>query len=383
MKTFHCACTQSLVFHSLRCSGCGADVAYDPTSQLLGALTVAADGLWTLSRDTRDPSPRFRVCAQRSHAAACNWLVAADEAEANCLSCRLTRTIPDCSRPKNTARVAAMEAAKRDLLFSLRSWGLPIDPKTDDDPGGLAFDFLESLPGQHVLTGHADGLITMNVAEADHDYREHHREALKEPYRTVLGHLRHEVGHYYWNRLIWDTEWLARFRQMFGDERADYGEALKRNYRDGPPPDWATRCISSYASSHPWEDWAETWAHYMHLRSTLQTAASYGLDITRAPVLITPFSPNILYDQDSEESRAFLAWVNAWMILTAVLNETARSMGQPDIYPFVLKEAVVTKLSFIHAVVTAFALHAELAQPSRRKIRARKRVVRRVARQLH
>ena len=383
MKTFQCSCTRPLVFQNLHCSACGAEVAYDPTSQVLGALTSAADGSWTISGDMREPGPRFRFCAQRSKAAVCNWLIPVDEAETDCLSCRLTRTIPDCSRPKNTARVAALEAAKRDLLFSLQSWGLPIDPKTDEEPGGLAFDFLESVPGQHVLTGHADGLITMNVAEADNDYREHNREALKEPYRTVLGHLRHEVGHYYWNRLVWDTEWLPRFREMFGDERADYGEALKRNYSEGPPADWATRCISSYASSHAWEDWAETWAHYMHLRSTLQTAASYGLDITRARVLITPFSPEVLDDQDSKESLAFLTWVNAWVILTAVLNETARSMGQPDIYPFVLNPGVVTKLSFIHSVVAESAAHGQVARVSKRKIRARKRFVRHAARQLH
>lgn len=384
MKTFQCSCTQPLFFHQLRCLACGADAAYDPTSHVLGTVASAADGSWTMATDARQPAPRFRLCRQRSGAAVCNWLVPVDDVGADCLSCRLTRAVPDLSRPRNTKRLAALEAAKRDLLFSLQGWGLPIDPKTDEDPGGLAFDFLESVPdGPRVLTGHADGLITINVAEADNDYREHNREALKEPYRTVLGHLRHEVGHYYWNVLIWDTEWLPLCREVFGDEQADYGEALKRNYSEGPPDDWATRCISSYASSHPWEDWAETWAHYMHIRSTAQTAASYGLDITRARVLTTPFPPDVLYRPESEESRAFLEWVNAWVILTTVLNETARSMGQPDIYPFTLNRSVVTKLSFIHQVVAGCAAEGQIQRLSRRKVRIRRRFEKRAARQSH
>ena len=384
MKTFQCTCNHPLFFHNLRCLACGADVAYDPTSHVLGALTATDDGAWTIVRDVRQPAPRFRFCSQRSEAAVCNWLIPADETEIDCLSCRLTLAMPVLSRPKNITRFGVLEAAKRDLLFSLQSWGLPIDPKTDQDPDGLAFDFLESMPGAPaVLTGHAEGLITINVAEADSDYREKNREALKEPYRTVLGHMRHEVGHYYWNVLIRGTEWQPRFREMFGNEEADYGEALKRHYKEGAPADWITRCISSYASAHPWEDWAETWAHYMHIRSTLQTATSYGLDITRARVLITPFPAAVLYKPESKESQALLEWINAWGILTAVLNETARSMGQPDIYPFVLSGGVVTKLSFIHYVVAECAGEGQPQRVSRRALRVRRRFEKSAARQLH
>ena len=384
MKTFQCSCTLPLFFHNLRCLACGTEVAYDPSSQMLGALTATGDGAWTMTGDIRQPARRFRFCSRRSEAAVCNWLIPADEAETDCLSCRLTRTIPDLSRPKNATRLLAIEAAKRDLLFSLQSWGLPIDPKTDEAPGGLAFDFLESVPGgPRVLTGHASGLITINVAEADNDYREQNREALKEPYRTVLGHLRHEVGHYYWDVLIWDTEWLPRFREVFGDEQEDYAEALKRNYSEGPRADWAASCISSYASSHPWEDWAECWAHYMHIRSTLQTAASYGIDIRRARVVVSPFPPDVLYRRQSKQSRALLEWINAWLILTTVLNETARSMGQPDVYPFALNRGVVTKLSFIHEVVAEYATEGQVQPLSRRALRQRQRFARRMVSQVH
>jgi hypothetical protein len=353
MKTFQCTCGQPLFFHNNRCLACGAEVAYDPTARTLGALAAAGAGTWTVAGDQRVPVPRFRLCAHRTQAAACNWLIPAGAADTVCLSCRFTRTIPDLSDPKNAQRLADIEAAKRRLLFSLQSYGLPLEPKTANAPGGLAFDFLESLPGQPaVMTGHADGVVTINVAEADDDYREKNRDALHEPYRSVLGHLRHEIGHYYWDVLVRETAWLPRFRELFGDERADYGQALQDHYRKGPPPDWPDRFISSYAAMHPWEDWAETWAHYMHLRSTLQTVASFGIDTSHARLSITPFGPDVLYRREpAAQAETFLDWVNAWVVLTALMNETARSMGQPDIYPFVLNRAAVTKLHFVACVV--------------------------------
>lgn len=364
MKTFTCVCGQPLFFDNTHCLACGATVAYDPTSQALGALAAVGDGTWTLSGDERRPAPRFRFCEHRNQAALCNWLVPADAPVSACVSCELTRTIPDLSRPRNARRLADVESAKRRLLFAIQSWGLPVRRKSARVPGGLVFDFLESLPGEPpVMTGHDEGCITINVAEADDDYREQHRGALNEPYRTVLGHLRHEIGHYFWNVLIRDTAWQAPFRELFGDERADYGEALRRNYEQGPPDDWREHYISSYASMHPWEDWAESWAHYMHLRSTLQTVASLGLDTTHVQLAITPFPPGVLYRQEpAEESQAFLAWMNAWVILTAVMNETARSMGQPDIYPFVMNRSAVRKMHFVHCVVAEGAARGHVPE---------------------
>ncbi len=353
MKSFQCACGQPLFFHNTRCLACGAEVAYDPESRTLGALAPAGNSAWTLARDPRAPAPRFRFCAHRNRAAQCNWLVPAETSNTACLSCRLTRTIPDLSRAKNTERLAEIEAAKRRVMFALQDYGLPLVPKAQDAQRGLAFDFLESLPGQPaVMTGYTSGVVTINVAEADDDYRERNRDSLKEPYRTVVGHLRHELGHYYWDVLIPDTAWLPRFRALFGDDRADYGQALQTHYRDGPPADWRDRYISSYAASHPWEDWAETWAHYMHLRATLQTVASFGLDTSHARLSMTPFGSDVLYQREpAAQGQAFLEWINAWVILTAVMNETARSMGQPDIYPFVMNRGAVTKLHFVQCVV--------------------------------
>jgi hypothetical protein len=355
MKAFACTCGQPLFFDNHLCLSCGAEVAYDPTARTLVTIAAAGPGLWTVAADTRMPTPSFRPCARRTTPSACNWLVPAAQPEDICLSCRMTRTVPDLTQPRNMERLRELENAKRRVLFALQDLGLPLVPRDADPVGGLAFDFLESLPGEPaVMTGHAGGVITLNVAETDDDYREYNRETLKEPYRTVIGHLRHELGHYYWDVLVRDTEWLQRYRDLFGDERADYGAALRKQYAEGPPPNWPLSHISSYAASHPWEDWAETWAHFMHARATLETVASFGLGITASTLRVTPFSEDVLYCAAPVDTGAhFLAWVNAWIVLTAVLNETARSMGQPDLYPFVLNRTVVTKLHFIQCVISA------------------------------
>jgi len=364
MKAFRCCCGQPLFFENTRCLACGAEVAFDPHDQRLDALAAAGDGTWTMAGETRAPPPRFRFCEHRSHAAACNWLVPAQGPHTACLSCRLTRTIPDLSRPKNAKRLAEIESAKRRVLFGLMACGLPIVPMADDDARGLAFDLLEPLPGSPpVVTGHASGLVTINVAEADDDYREMNRESFREPYRTVIGHLRHELGHYYWDVLIRDGAWIEPFRRLFGDERPSYGDALARHYRDGPPADWPDRFVSGYAASHPWEDWAETWAHYQHMRATLQTVASFGLATASAPFRITPFESDVLFDPAAPSASSFLESVNAWVILTAVLNETSRSMGQPDVYPFVLNRSVVTKMHFIQCVMDSLAMAGVLSAP--------------------
>jgi hypothetical protein len=238
--------------------------------------------------------------------------------------------------------------------------GLPVQSRLagaggEDTQRGLVFDFLRPLDGQPVRTGHASGVITLNADEADDSIRERIRASLREPYRTLLGHFRHEVGHYYWDRLVActddDTDWLPAFRQCFGDERADYAAALERHYRLGPAPDWADWHVSAYASSHPWEDWAETWAHYLHMVDALDTGLSFGLDADDVEVEVVPFDDTVLMQPDPE----FLRLVNAWVELTALLNELSRSMGQPDFYPFVLSQAVVRKLHLVHRVVTRSA----------------------------
>jgi len=335
--SFTCACGGPIVFDDLSCGKCGTDIGYDPVDRKLGP---------------QDPALRF--CAHRHAPAACNWMLApTDPDDGICMSCRTTRIVPDPDRPRNVERLRKLENAKRRVLFNVQAMGLPIVARTEEPQHGLAFDFLESLEGGHrVMTGHAGGVITIDVAEADDDYRERNRQSLLEPYRTVLGHLRHELGHYYWDVIVWGTPWHEAFRTLFGDERAHYGEALRQHYANGPPAEWRQRYISSYAASHPWEDWAETFAHYLHLRSTLETIASYRLDTSSVPLQLVPFGPEGLYCQEPEAAgTAFLAWVNTSRVITTVLNEAARSMGQPDTYPFTLTTAMVTKLHFVHCAI--------------------------------
>jgi hypothetical protein len=214
------------------------------------------------------------------------------------------------------------------------------------------FDFLRSPEkGPRVLTGHASGLITLNVEEADDSVREKTRHQMREPYRTLLGHFRHEIGHYYWDRLVAETPWLEKFRELFGDERQDYAAALKKNYEQGPPPNWADQHISSYASVHPWEDWAESWAHYLHVVDSLDTALRFGLRGEDVEQAVEPFTVDDLYDPTTPDAQRVILLVNSWVQLTTVLNELARSMGQHDFYPFVMSRPVLRKMHFIQMIV--------------------------------
>jgi hypothetical protein len=315
-------------------------------------------GTWQLIGDDASPI-KYRRCANLDSPASCNWLVAEDDA-ANprqvCIACRLNRTIPDLSVPGNGVLWGRLEGAKRRLVSSLLALNLPVASRVDQDTErGLAFDFLGSpAQGPRVLTGHADGIITVNIEEADNPTRERIREQLHEPYRTLLGHLRHEVGHYYWDRLIAGSPWQDDFRKLFGDEQQDYAAALQRNYQQGPQPGWEQQHVSAYASAHPWEDWAESWAHYLHMVDLLDTALSFGLDTRQLEMEFELFNRDALYRPNDPGARRFLSFLNAWVELTAVLNELSRSMGQPDLYPFALARPVVAKLHFVHLVIAQF-----------------------------
>lgn len=303
-------------------------------------------------------APLYRRCLNLSTPASCNWLIAHDDPHDMCRACRLNRTIPDLtdpSEPDNGYLWGLVELAKRRLVSSLILLGLPVASRLSEDPQrGLMFDFLRSpVNGPHVMTGHDTGLITLNVDEADDAKREAVRMALREPYRTLLGHFRHEVGHYYWDRLIAGTPWVEGFRALFGDESIDYARSLQRNYNEGPVPDWPQRFVSAYASAHPWEDWAECWAHYLHMRDAIDTALSFGLSVDRFDLEFTPFTLEALYQPDHATAPQFLDFLNHWTRLTTMLNEMSRSMGQPDFYPFVLPQDVIAKLHFIHLVVIA------------------------------
>ncbi|MBL9083368.1 MAG: putative zinc-binding metallopeptidase [Planctomycetales bacterium] len=355
-SSFRCRCGRPVYFHNSLCLGCKTPLGYEPELQQVRALEPAAEpDTWTVvANEGEDIEPIvWRRCENFASPAGCNWLTRADEEETLCRSCRLNRTIPQLDDENNGLWWRKIENAKRRLVAQLLSLGLPVESKVSENvERGVMFDFLRSPPeGPRVLTGHAAGLITLNVEEADDSVREKTRHEMREPYRTLLGHFRHEVGHYYWDRLVDGTPWLEKFRALFGDERQDYAAALQRNYEQGPPPNWADQYITSYASVHPWEDWAESWAHYLHVVDSLDTALRFGLCGEDVEQAIEPFSVKDLYDPEQPDAERVILLVNSWVQMTTVLNELARSMGQHDFYPFVLSRPVLRKIHFIQMIV--------------------------------
>lgn len=343
MKLFHCSnCEQLVYFENTQCVNCGSMLAYLPDTMEMGALVPAADGNWTEAKT----SAPYRQCANYSQENVCNWALPAADPETYCLSCRLNRVIPDLTVPGQREAWARVELAKRRLVYTLLSLGLPVVPKTVDAEAGLAFEFLADDPatGSAVLTGHDEGVIVLNVAEADDAEREKRRLALGEPYRTLVGHFRHEIGHYYWDRLIKDRPRLAAFRELFGDESVSYEEALKIHYAQGAPAGWQEQFISSYATMHPWEDWAETWAHYLHMADTLDTASACGLSLR-------PQRADEPALEAADGHPTFDAMIADWFPLTHVLNNLNRGLGLSDGYPFVLSAPAIEKLRFVHDTI--------------------------------
>jgi hypothetical protein len=352
MRTFHCSHCQALVFfENVSCLVCGHTLAYLPDQRRMAALEADAGPEWLAVGG--HVAGNYRLCSNYSTEQVCNWAVLAGDQNPQCESCRLTRVIPNLAIAGNREAWYTLEKAKRRLLYTLHGLHLPVVKKVAPDDAGLAFEFLQdqSQDGDalRVLTGHDNGLITLNIDEADDVQRERQRVMQHEPYRTVIGHFRHEIGHYYWDRLIAGSARLQEFRDLFGDDEVDYSAALQKHYQDGPPPQWENGFISSYATSHPWEDWAETWAHFMHMVDALETAGAAGLTIRPRrpdePQLSAPLNPF------KEEKPDFERMLEAWMPLAYVMNNLSRGLGFADSYPFVLSPAVIDKLRFVHSTV--------------------------------
>jgi hypothetical protein len=351
MKVFHCDhCGNLVFFENVRCVRCDHTLAYLPDLGIVGSLEPVGEGSW------RCPSPGaagriYHLCDNYSRENVCNWAVA--EGDSVCRSCRLTRSIPDLSRPEHREAWYRLEVAKRRLLYTLLDLALPVPSLAEDPQRGLAFDFLadpDDPNAPRVLTGHNAGVITINVAEVDDAERERRKKELGEPYRTLLGHFRHEIGHYYWKLLV-DDRRTKPFREIFGDERDDYAKALERHYREGAPADWQSRFVSAYASAHPWEDWAETWAHYVHMTDTLETAIECGLSLRPARA----DEPSLEPDLPNPMRAPFDRMIDDWLSVTYLMNNLNRGLGLADAYPFVLAPPAIEKLRFVHETIDAAA----------------------------
>lgn len=320
---------------------CNAQLGYLPS----------ADHILTIPAFDTDGQNEYAPCANRDQAG-CNWLCEANSPSDLCQSCFHTIKIPDISINAKRLQWRKLERAKRRLFYAIAKFGLPLADAPLYSIGSLRFEFL----GDHfrpdgqmkrVLTGHDDGLITINIAEADDAIREKNRIAMGEPYRTLIGHFRHEVGHYYWDVLVDKPDMIDRFRDCFGDERRDYSEALQTHYANGPVKNWQASYVSTYAGAHPWEDFAETWAHYFHMIGGLETAYAYGLN----PQPLEAGAPLLVQLNDPYHVKDYDILMAHWIPITVAMNAMNRSIGNSDYYPFALSPNVSEKLKFIHDLI--------------------------------
>jgi hypothetical protein len=336
VRDFVCPnCGQHLTFENSLCLSCSRPLGFSLDDM---ALLVIASG-----PDSGQPgfvdADKYELCANL-HLAQCNWLVDKEAVRQLCRSCKLTRTRPNDADTKALGAFAVAEKAKRRLIAELHELKLPIVGRDEDPDYGLAFDLLSSEQ-EKVFTGHNNGVITLDLAEGDDVHREQLRIAMDEPYRTLLGHFRHEIGHYYYYRLVEPSpKYPDRFRELFGDPDADYQQALDRHYKEGAPEGWEEKYVSSYATMHPAEDWAETFAHYLHIRDTLDTAAAF----TFAPA-------NATYERKVLGPSGFDTIIEMWLPLAWALNMFNLSMGRDDLYPFVLPSAGLENMRLIHTII--------------------------------
>ena len=392
MRLFRCTCEGRPVLHfeNVQCNRCGRLTGFCPETLELKPFNPLQDNTAAGTAPDANSPPqwqddagqRYVQCANWVRYQVCNWMLPLPEGadpmalhagdEGLCPACRLNEIIPDLSVPENQPLWHELEKAKRRCLFTLLELRLPLrlpSPAVDGEAHAqvapLAFRFLSDkdvhshfqrpLEGEEpVFTGHADGVITINLAEADDIARTQTRIAMQERYRTLLGHFRHESGHYFWDAFnALAPGFASAFRAAFGDESANYQAALERHYEAGPPADWQMNFVSAYASMHPWEDWAETWAHYLHIIDTLETLQSFNKssDILSDSVAEVKL-PFAVGGRGPKGETAFAEIMELWIDASIVLNSLNRSMGLPDPYPFVLHAPIQDKLRFVHDAIS-------------------------------
>ncbi|CAN5352835.1 putative zinc-binding metallopeptidase [soil metagenome] len=328
MKAFRCrVCDNALHFENSVCVVCGSALGFSRAER---AIVPVVDGRYVDSAGLV-----WHVCANLN-LSGCTWL--AEVAGAQCSSCDLTRTRPSDDDLVGLENFPAAEAAKRHLLVELDTLGFEVVGKDVDPEQGIAFDLLSSVD-ENVVIGHEDGVITIDLAESDDAYREKIRARLSEPYRTMLGHFRHEFGHYAEWQYVRGADRMNRCRELFGDESKDYQEELNRHYAEGPPDGWEQSFISTYATMHPFEDFAETWSHYLHICDTIETAREYGLAAIGGLDAFSSFRDVV---------------TGVWVPLSISLNQMNRSMGKDDVYPFVIPGPVLDKLEFVASLSPGF-----------------------------
>jgi len=319
MRAFLCrVCDSPLVIEDVECSVCLTASGY---SRLEGDMVPVFNGTYL------DTGGAHWFRCRNMELSGCNWLVPYEGEQ--CFSCGLTRTRPPDADLEGLALYPVAEGAKRHLIAELDRIGLRIVTRTEDPNEGLCFDMLSSV-NEKIIMGHDRGVVTIDLQEGDDVIRVRMQREFREPFRTMLGHFRHEIGHYYEMLLVRGNDRIERTRQLFGDETIPYQEAIERHYREGPPRGWEATYISSYATMHPFEDFAESFAHFLHIRDAVDTANNFGL---------------IGADDDSTRFGDLVR--NTWLPLSTALNQINRSMGRRPLYPFRLPDPVIEKLDYV------------------------------------
>lgn len=349
MNIYTCYCGNSLFFENSVCLSCYREVGWCPVCKGIHALLPNADGSYTCAN--QQCQAQLVKCHNYAVHDVCNRMIRIESRRNNavqrCDYCRFNETIPDLSVQGNIAKWYQLEVAKRRLLFTLDLLKLPYGTKADGFELPLSFDFKADIEpytwawrniggGEKVFTGHANGKITINIREADSIEREKLRVNMGETHRTLIGHFRHEIGHYYWQLLVQNKEETS-FKAHFGDhQNPSYGAALAQYYRNGPTPGWQASYISAYATMHPWEDFAETWGAYLDMVSVLNTAENAYL---------------LVYERDDRAGINFDSMIANYLRLGIKVNEVNRAMGLMDILPEVFSGPVLLKLRYIHSLI--------------------------------
>lgn len=347
MRNYVCTCGGTIYFDNNICLKCSSELGFCPGCRTLTALAATPEGGLRCGRP--ECGIALVKCFNYLEYQVCNRCVAADGAPAGalCDCCRFNATIPDLTVPGNQSKWYSLETAKRRLFYDLSELGLPYGTAADGIEPALCFDFKAdvipkgnywraSSPSETVYTGHDAGRITINIREADDVEREKLRVVMNEAHRTLIGHFRHEIGHFYWDALVKgrpDRE--AECIAAFGDHNnPNYDVALEAYYKNGPKPKWQETFVSAYATMHPWEDFAETWATYLDMTSTLDTAEHVGFGGITDPTNA---------DLDTMITR--------YQAFGLAANEINRNLGLLNLVPEVFLKPVVEKLRYIHHLV--------------------------------
>ena len=353
MNRFYCNCGSEVFFDNRFCQNCGVALGFDSETLDMIPIEPSREGRYkSLDLSARE----FKLCTNGSQFSSCNWVLPADDENEFCFGCRFNRIIPnqkiiDVSPALNHQRWCRLEAAKKRLMYTLLELQVPMRDGWADAENGLLFDFMEDLGAEsdtvasNIITGYANGVITINILEADDVARVSARSALNERQRTILGHFRHESGHFLWDRLFKRLPLSSEFETIFGDPEKDYQKSLNQYYKDGPQSDWSSCFITAYASSHPLEDFAETWNHFLLIFDTVETAFAHGL---------TQMKPDI---------QNLISSLDVWNDLVIALNQLTRSIGINDAYPFVINKLASQKLNYIARLVESLNQKTSVIKP--------------------